>query len=137
MRNSELLCGTFDKKSLGSGTKDNLFHVLLRDFSPDVAASRMCRLSKLCGRWLGSHGFSIGVTDVWPSDPLVAEKEQLVDNGYKECVDFVRQLEDGTILPQPGFTKEQTLEGLIFFFFFLSLFPFPFPFSSLLPIISL
>ena len=36
VRNSELLCGTFDKKSIGSGTKDNLFHVLLRDFSPEV-----------------------------------------------------------------------------------------------------
>ena len=51
------------------------------------------------------------MTDVWPGESLVAEKEQLVENGYAECVDFVRQLEDGTILPQPGFTKEQTLEG--------------------------
>ena len=42
----------------------------------------MCRLSKLCGRWLGSHGFSIGVTDVWPSGDLVGAKEQLVDEVF-------------------------------------------------------
>ena len=74
-----------------------------------------------------------GVTDVWPSDPLVEQKEQLVENGYNECVDFVRQLEDGTILPQPGFTREQTLEGFFFFlfsFFFFLFFFFPLFFSS-------
>ena len=32
IRNSELLAGTMDKSTMGSGTKANIFYVLLRDF---------------------------------------------------------------------------------------------------------
>jgi RNA polymerase Rpb1, domain 3 len=48
----ELMCGALDKKVLGSGCKDNLFHVLLREYSADVAADRMSRLARLCARFL-------------------------------------------------------------------------------------
>mmetsp|Transcript_28213 Transcript_28213/g.78904 ORF Transcript_28213/g.78904 Transcript_28213/m.78904 type:complete len:822 (+) Transcript_28213:920-3385(+) len=113
-----LSCGTVNycaghwtKKSVGSGTKDNLFHVLLRDFSPATAGDRMCRLSKLCGRWLGTHGFSIGISDVWPSDVLQQRKHELVKDGYRQCRQFMEDLENGTLQPQPGFSADQTLES--------------------------
>ncbi len=32
IRNSELLAGSLDKSTLGSGSKNNVFYVLLRDF---------------------------------------------------------------------------------------------------------
>ena len=32
IRNSELLAGSMDKSTMGSGTKANIFYVLLRDF---------------------------------------------------------------------------------------------------------
>lgn len=51
-RNSDLVCGTLDKSILGSGTKNSLFHALLRDFSPEIAANCMSRLAKLCARYL-------------------------------------------------------------------------------------
>jgi DNA-directed RNA polymerase III subunit RPC1 len=37
IRNSELLCGTIDKTTIGSGSKNNVFHYLLRDYSPEVS----------------------------------------------------------------------------------------------------
>jgi hypothetical protein len=49
---SELLCGIMDKKTLGGGSKENIFHVLMRDYSTVVAADRMSRLAKFCARWL-------------------------------------------------------------------------------------
>jgi hypothetical protein len=49
---SELLCGIMDKKTLGGGSKENIFHVLMRDYSTIVAADRMSRLAKFCARWL-------------------------------------------------------------------------------------
>ncbi len=46
--NSEHLCGALDKASLGSGSKSNIFYVLLRDYGEQVAADCMSRLARLC-----------------------------------------------------------------------------------------
>ena len=57
IRNSELLSGILDKSVLGSGSKNSIFHYLLRDFGPEVAADRMTRIGKVCSRWLSSSFF--------------------------------------------------------------------------------
>ena len=41
IRNSEIMCGVMDKSTIGSGKKDSLFNVLLRDFGPDAAIATM------------------------------------------------------------------------------------------------
>lgn len=43
IRNSELLCGSMDKSTLGSGTKSSVFYVLLRDWGEEVAVRAMWR----------------------------------------------------------------------------------------------
>lgn len=57
IRNSELMCGTMDKSSLGSGSKRSIFHLLLRDYGPAVAADRMSRVAKLCARFMSLFYF--------------------------------------------------------------------------------
>jgi len=51
--NSEVMCGVFDKATVGAGKKKSLFGILLRDYGPDAAATAMNRLARLCARWLG------------------------------------------------------------------------------------
>ena len=38
IHNSELMCGALDKAVLGSGCKNSIFYVLLRDFGDQVTA---------------------------------------------------------------------------------------------------
>ena len=38
IHNSELMCGALDKAVLGSGSKNSIFYVLLRDFGGQVTA---------------------------------------------------------------------------------------------------
>ena len=52
VRNSELLCGAMDKSVLGSGSKNNVFYVLLRDFGEEAAAAALSRLSKITSDFL-------------------------------------------------------------------------------------
>uniref|UniRef100_A0A1A9ZK19 DNA-directed RNA polymerase subunit n=1 Tax=Glossina pallidipes TaxID=7398 RepID=A0A1A9ZK19_GLOPL len=47
IRNSELLCGSMDKSTLGSGTKNCVFYVILRDFGESYATKCMWRLAKV------------------------------------------------------------------------------------------
>lgn len=61
MRNSELLCGRMDKGTLGSGSKNSIFYLLLRDYSAQHAADAMWRLARVTAYFLMStRGFSIG-----------------------------------------------------------------------------
>ena len=88
---SEIMCGRMDKKLVGGGSKQTIFYQLLVQHGPSMALSRMSNLAKLCARFVGSLGFSIGIEDVTPSPILAAEKKRLVDAGLAECDTFIAQ----------------------------------------------
>ncbi len=110
IRNSELLAGVLDKSILGSGSKANIFYVLLRDYGEDEACLAMWRLSRVASWFLMNRGFSIGIGDVTASDQLMSEKRNLVEDGYAKCATFIKQLNEGTLPCQAGCTEEETLE---------------------------
>lgn len=47
IRNSEIMCGSMDKSTLGSGTKNCIFYIILRDFGESDATKAMWRLSRV------------------------------------------------------------------------------------------
>jgi len=113
IRNSELLAGSMDKSTMGSGSKANIFYVLLRDFGESAACTAMWRLARVASWFLMNRGFSIGIGDVTPSSSLLKQKKGLVDSGYEKCDQYIKQLEEGTLPCQAGCTEEETLEANI------------------------
>ncbi|KAJ6785495.1 hypothetical protein PWT90_04307 [Aphanocladium album] len=113
VRNSEVMCGVMDKATVGTGKKDSVFYVMLRDFGADYAATAMNRLARLCARTLTNRGFSIGVGDVCPTGSLTAETERLVSIAYKQCDDLIESFKAGKLEKSPGCNLEQTLENSI------------------------
>ncbi|KAL3989412.1 RNA polymerase Rpb1 domain 5 family protein [Acanthocheilonema viteae] len=113
IRNSVLICGVLDKVLLGSGSKTNIFYLLLRDFGEDAATDAMWRLGRMASVFLSNRGFSIGIGDVRPSKALLKEKSDLLRNGYEVCDDYIKSLKEGKLKAQPGCTEYETLEALI------------------------
>ena len=113
VRNSEVMCGRMDKSTVGEGKKDSIFYVIMRDFGPDEAVTAMNRLAKLCARQLTNRGFSIGIGDVFPTERLKAEKEDLVAVAYKQCDDLIETFKQGKLEKAAGCNMEQTLENSI------------------------
>ncbi|KAB8202923.1 hypothetical protein BDV34DRAFT_143405 [Aspergillus parasiticus] len=111
IRNSEVMCGVMDKATIGSGKKDNVFYVMLRDFGPPAAAEGMNRLSRLSARWFTNMGFSIGITDVYPSEKLLQSKHDLVETAYAQCDEVIAQYKAGTLETFPGCDELQTMEN--------------------------
>ncbi|KAH2698625.1 hypothetical protein KXV51_002839 [Aspergillus fumigatus] len=111
IRNSEVMCGVMDKATIGSGKKDNVFYIMLRDFGPAAAAEGMNRLSKLSARWFTNMGFSIGITDVYPSESLVRSKNELVEVAYAQCDEVIAKYKAGTLEKYPGCDELQTMEN--------------------------
>ncbi|KDR18934.1 DNA-directed RNA polymerase III subunit RPC1 isoform X1 [Zootermopsis nevadensis] len=111
--NSELLAGSMDKSTLGSGSKNNIFYILLCDWGEDYAAKAMWRLARLTSYFLMNRGFSIGIGDVTPGHGLLRAKHELLQAGYSKCDDYIRSLQEGRLQCQPGCTEEETLEAVI------------------------
>eukprot|EP00301_Raphidiophrys_heterophryoidea_P004750 c12041_g1_i1.p1 GENE.c12041_g1_i1~~c12041_g1_i1.p1 ORF type:complete len:1414 (+),score=363.96 c12041_g1_i1:42-4244(+) len=112
IRNSELMCGSLDKKLLGEG-KNSVFAVLMREVSNAHSAVCMSRLAKLSARFLMNEGFSIGIDDVTPVQKLQEEKAKLLTEGYRVCDEYIHQWKCGKLESQPGCNLDQTLEALL------------------------
>ncbi|KAH7575872.1 hypothetical protein JRO89_XS02G0236000 [Xanthoceras sorbifolium] len=97
----------------GSGNKDGLYSVLLRDYNPHAASVCMNRLSKLSARWIGNHGFSIGIDDVQPKKELSDKKGKLISENYEVCNVKVKEFNEGKLQLKPGCDSAQTLEAVI------------------------
>ena len=110
IRNSEVMCGRMDKSTIGSGKKDSVFYVILRDFGPDYAVTAMNRLARLCARQLTLRGFSIGVGDVFPIGRLIESRDKLVRDAYEKCDKLIETFKQGKLDKAPGCDMEQTLE---------------------------
>jgi len=79
IRNSELLAGTMDKSVLGSGSKQNIFYILLRDWGEDVATAAMWRLTRITNHFNFERGISLGIGDLIPSQGLLRAKETILN----------------------------------------------------------
>ncbi|AJU02326.1 BCN_G0049950.mRNA.1.CDS.1 [Saccharomyces cerevisiae] len=113
IRGSQILSGVMDKSVLGDGKKHSVFYTILRDYGPQEAANAMNRMAKLCARFLGNRGFSIGINDVTPADDLKQKKEELVEIAYRKCDELITLFNKGELETQPGCNEEQTLEAKI------------------------
>ena len=113
IRGSEILSGVMDKSVLGDGKKHSVFYTILRDYGPQEAANAMNRMAKLCARFLGNRGFSIGISDVTPGDELRRMKEHMVETAYAKCDELIDMFKRGKLETQPGCNEEQTLEAKI------------------------
>ncbi|CAH2069371.1 unnamed protein product [Thlaspi arvense] len=112
-RNSELISGQLGKATLGNGNKDGLYSILLRDYSSHAAAVCMNRLAKLSARWIGIHGFSIGIDDVQPGEELRNRKEDIIREGYEGCVSKIENFNNGAQKLKAGLDTAKSLEAEI------------------------
>ncbi|KAH3683384.1 hypothetical protein WICPIJ_005642 [Wickerhamomyces pijperi] len=113
IRGSQVLSGVMDKSTLGDGKKHSVFYTILRDYGPEAAATAMNRMAKLCARFLGNRGFSIGINDVTPGLELKSKKEEMVELAYAKCDELITLYNQGKLETQPGCNEEQTLEAKI------------------------
>ena len=113
-RNSELISGNIAKKTIGDGSKTGLIFILLRDCGKEEAAKMMDRFAKLCSRYFGGHkGFSIGISDVTPSERLLKLKHDILSKGYAKVAESIKRYEEGTLELRPGCDLLQSLEEIL------------------------
>lgn len=113
VRNSELMCGQVDKSILGSGSKSNIFYLMLKDFTGDEAGNALCRLARTISNFIANRGFSLGIDDVTPTNSLEHEKMNLLTNGYATVNEKIFEEKEGRLEAEAGLTRSETLEAMI------------------------
>lgn len=113
VRNSELLCGQVDKTILGSGSRSNIFYLMLKDFTGDDAGKALCRLARTISNFIANRGFSLGIDDVTPTQSLEDEKLSLLTNGYATVNQSIVDEREGRLEAEAGLSRSATLEALI------------------------
>ena len=108
--NSELMCGNLGKATLGGGSKRGLFYTLIRNWSSEIAAKWMLRLSKFASRWISNYGMSIGISDVTPFG-ITEQKAEIIHKGYLKWEKFIEKFHLGKLNLKAGCNAEQTLES--------------------------
>lgn len=61
-------------------------------------------------RWIGNHGFSIGIDDVQPGESLNEQKSSKINEGYRTCDELITSYSKGELALQPGSDAADTLE---------------------------
>lgn len=88
--------GRLDKSIIGGENKrDSLFYAIMK-MDRGAAVRAMNGMTKLCSRYLGEVGVSIGLNDVEPGPVLQGRKEEVVREGYEECRRRVVEHSGGT-----------------------------------------
>ena len=109
---SELISGVLEKSLIGGGGK-SIFGILARDVSPQYAAICMGRIAKLACRYIMNRGFSIGITDVTPTERLETGKKKVIEEAYQKSANKIKELQEGKLEAAPGMTAEATLESFL------------------------
>ena len=112
IKSNELMCGNIDKNIIGSKTT-GLFYRTINDVGGNYTALVMSRLTKLATRYLQNFGFSIGISDVSPTNELLLQKQRLLDKGIDEVNINIKQYLNGQMEATPGLTLDATLENIL------------------------
>ena len=77
------------------------------------ASQNMIILLGCSARWIGNHGFSIGIDDVQPKEILINKKDETLLEGYKKCDNHIQAFNKGKLELLAGCDAAQTLETRI------------------------
>lgn len=64
-------------------------------------------------RWIGIHGFSIGIDDVQPGEELNKERKNTIQLGYDQCHRKIMDFNRGKLQLKAGLDGAKSLEAEI------------------------
>ena len=111
----ELLEGTIDKKSVGSGM-GGIIHTSWLDTGHEDTARFMNQVQQLINYWVLQCSFSIGACDAVANVDTMQQIESTINKAKLQVLDLVRQGQrgkDGDLEIQPGRTMIESFEQLV------------------------
>jgi len=112
IQEGELLEGTIDKKTIGSGM-GGLIHTAWLDVGHEDNARFMNQVQQLTNYWILQCSFSIGATDAVADVATMQQIESTINKAKLQVLDLVRQGQKGELETQPGKTMIESFEQFV------------------------
>jgi len=112
IQEGELLTGTIDKKTIGSGM-GGIIHTSWLDQGHEETARFMNQVQQVVNYWILQSSFSIGVTDAVADVETMEQIESTINTAKQQVLDLVRQGQLGTLNIQPGRTMVESFEQFV------------------------
>jgi DNA-directed RNA polymerase II subunit RPB1 len=112
IQEGELLEGTIDKRTIGSGM-GGLIHTAWLDVGHEETSLFMSQIQKLVNYWVLQSSFSIGAIDAVADSATMRQIESTIDKAKRQVQELVRQGQLGELEIQPGRTMIESFEQLV------------------------
>jgi|EP00979_Chaetoceros_neogracilis_P014092 DNA-directed RNA polymerase II subunit RPB1 len=112
IQEGELLTGTIDKKTIGSGM-GGIIHTSWLDTGYEETARFMNQIQQVTNYWVLQSSFSIGVTDTVADVETMEQIESTINKAKRQVLDLVRQGQQGDLETQPGRTMVESFEQFV------------------------
>lgn len=112
IKNGIMLSGVFDSSSIGTGSKGGIFHIISREYGPQVAIEVIFSMQQIVLQYLLWHGFTVGTGDLLLSPESIEQTSASVSSTILESSLITNRLIDGKIIPPIGSTVHDFYESL-------------------------
>jgi DNA-directed RNA polymerase beta' subunit len=112
IKNGIMLSGVFDSSSIGTGSKGGIFHLISREYGPDVSIDVIFSMQQLALQYLLWHGFTVGTGDLLLSPDSIEQTTASVSATLLESTLITNRLLEGKIIPPIGSTVHEFYEQL-------------------------
>jgi DNA-directed RNA polymerase II subunit RPB1 len=107
----ELTSGILDKASAGQGVGGSIFHVIANEYGNDYALDVVYNFQQIVHRFLGYHGFTVGINDVMISDKAKKEIERRLADMITKSRIITQKLNTGKLIAPLGVSLNEYYEA--------------------------
>jgi DNA-directed RNA polymerase II subunit RPB1 len=105
------LRGVLDKKSIGKGATNGLYHIICNEYGPDKTLDLMFNMQQMAIGYILQRGYTIGILDLMLPKDTKAEIDRIAADIINKSNLITEKLNKGEIIPPIGMTVEEFYES--------------------------
>lgn len=105
-----LVSGRLDKKSLGQGVNDSLFHNVYNSYGVDAAMDLLYNMQQVSTKYLLSRGYTINYDDIAIKKSILKHINDITSSIIHDASVLTKKYRAGLITPPIGMTAEEFYE---------------------------
>lgn len=102
--------GVLDKKSIGKGATNGLYHIIANDYGPEKALDVIFNMQQMAIAFTLQRGYTIGVNDLLVGKTARLEIDRIIADIVNSSNLITEKLNRGEIIPPIGMTVEEFYE---------------------------
>lgn len=112
IKNGKMLSGVFDSSSIGTSSKGGIFHLISREYGPQVAIDVIFSMQQISLQYLLWHGFTVCTGDLLLNQESIEQTNASVSATLLESTLITNRLLEGKIIPPINSTVHEFYEQL-------------------------